>query len=199
MSRKNEEDVVTSRKRVLVTPHSHIDTEWYWSFSDTIAWSCEILHLVAERLRKDPAYRFGQDQVTIWAPVLARLDERDRKELIDAVTEGRIEPLGGMWTASELAEPGGESLVRQLQEGQRWMEAVLGRSARTAWFIDQFGQIPQLPQILAGAGFSAYVFGRDLPPDRPIDEFPADFWYVGPDGSRIQAHWMPGHYGDITD
>ncbi len=52
--------------RILVVPHSHIDTEWYWSYSDTISWSCEILELVCQNLRADPSYRFGQDQVTVW-------------------------------------------------------------------------------------------------------------------------------------
>ncbi len=131
--------------------------------------------------------------------MLDRLEQKDRDELLSAVSDGRLEPLGGMWTASELAEPGGESLLRQLQYGQRWMTSALGRTAGTAWFIDQFGQIPQLPQILNGTGFTAYVFGRDLPTDRSTLDFPADFWYVGPDGSRIQAHWMPGHYGPTDD
>ena len=106
-----------------------------------------ILELVCQNLRADPSYRFGQDQVTVWAPVLYRLEQKDRDELLSAVSDGRLEPLGGMWTASELAEPGGESLLRQLQYGQRWMTSALGRTAGTAWFIDQFGQIPQLPHI----------------------------------------------------
>lgn len=179
---------------VFVVPHSHIDTEWYWTYDTTIEWASEIVEKALRRIAEDVAYCFSQDQVTIMAPVWDRLSGADQAAWRAAVARGQWEPLLGLFTSPELAEPSGESLIRQILAGQSWTEQHLGQKAEVAWFIDQFGQIPQLPQILRKAGYRAYVFGRDLPPDRDIGTFPADFWYQGPDGSRILTHWMPAHY-----
>ncbi len=180
--------------QVFVVPHSHIDTEWYWTYDTTIDWAFEIIQEALHRVAQDPTYHFTQDQVSVMAPVWDRLSNEDQVEWRDAVARGQWEPLLGLLTSPELAEPSGESLVRQILAGQSWTEEHLGQKAQVAWFIDQFGQIPQLPQILRQAGYRGYVFGRDLPPDRDVEEFPADFWYEGPDGSRILTHWMPAHY-----
>ncbi|MDA8205638.1 MAG: glycosyl hydrolase-related protein [Thermaerobacter sp.] len=188
---------------VIVVPHSHIDTEWYWTYDTTIEWSTEILQQALDRVTHDPDYTFSQDQVTIMAPVWDQLSEEERKAWQSAVAEGRWEPLLGMMTSPGLAEPSGESLIRQILHGQAWTEAHFGQAAPIAWLIDQFGQIPQLPQILTQAGYTGYVFSRDVPPDRDIADFPTDFWYRGPDGSRILTHWLAGHYsmgpGNLTE
>ncbi len=179
---------------VMVVPHSHIDTEWFWSYETTIDWATEILRQALNRTVDDPKYCFSQDQVTIMAPVWDQLDDASRTAWQSVVDQGRWEPLLGFFTSPGLAEPTGESLVRQVLTGQEWTEAHFGRPARIAWLIDQFGQIPQLPQILSQAGYVGYVFSRDLPPDRDIANFSADFWYQGPDGSQILTHWLAGHY-----
>ncbi|MCL4520087.1 MAG: glycosyl hydrolase-related protein [Firmicutes bacterium] len=176
--------------QVIVVPHSHIDTEWYWTYDTTIQWSREIVQQALTRIAQDPRYHFSQDQVSVMAPVWNQMADDERTAWREAVARGQWEPLLGFFTSSELAEPSGESLVRQILYGQAWTQAQLGQAARIAWLIDQFGQIPQLPQILTQAGYQGYVFCRDLPLDRDITQFPADFWYQGPDGSRLLTHWL---------
>ena len=180
---------------VHVVPHSHIDTEWYWQLDTCIDWSVEIISLALGLMRRDPDYRFTQDQVTVLEPVYQRLSRQDRKFLREMVAQGRFEIAGAMYTQPEVAEPHGETLVRQLLYGLEWFEDVLGVKSEYAWLIDTFGQINQLPQILASAGVKYYVFGRDMPPDLELDEIKSDFWYESPDGTRLLTHWMPGHYG----
>lgn len=180
---------------VHVVPHSHIDTEWYWQLDTCIDWSVEIISLALGLMRRDPDYRFTQDQVTVLEPVYQRLSKEDREFLKEMVAQGRFEIAGAMYTQPEVAEPHGETLVRQILYGLQWFEDVLGAKSDYAWLIDTFGQINQLPQILASAGVKYYVFGRDMPPDLDMDEIKSDFWYESPDGTRLQTHWMPGHYG----
>ncbi len=175
-------------------PHSHIDVEWYWTFDTTRQWTREILDKAMALLRRDPEYRFTQDQVVLVKSYWEGLSEEERAEFRRMVEEGRLAIVGGMYVQPEVAEPSGESLVRQILFGQRWLVETFGKRARCGWFIDTFGQVPQLPQILSRAGFDAYVFWRDVPPNFPIDTLPADFWCESPDGSRILTHWLAGGY-----
>ena len=175
-------------------PHSHIDVEWYWTFATTREWTADILNKAMALLRRDPEYRFTQDQVVLLKSYWEGLSAEDRAFFKQMVAEGRLAIVGGMLVQPEVAEPSGEALVRQILVGQQWLEATLGVRARCGWFIDTFGQIPQLPQILRQAGFDAYVFWRDIPLEYPIESLPADFYCESPDGTRILTHWLAGGY-----
>ena len=155
-----------------VMPHSHIDVEWYWTFATTREWTADILNKAMALLRRDPNYRFTQDQVVLVKNYWDSLGAEDRAFFKQMVAEGRLAIVGGMYVQPEVAEPSGEALVRQILLGQQWLQATLGVRARCGWFIDTFGQIPQIPQILRLAGYDAYVFWRDIPPDYPIESLP---------------------------
>jgi alpha-mannosidase len=178
----------------FVMPHSHIDVEWYWTFATTRVWTADILNKAMALLRRDPDYRFTQDQVVLLKSYWEGLSAEDRAFFKQMVAEGRLAIVGGMHVQPEVAEPSGEALVRQILLGQQWLQTTLGVRARCGWFIDTFGQIPQIPQILRLAGYDAYVFWRDIPPDYPIESLPADFYCESPDGTRILTHWLAGGY-----
>jgi alpha-mannosidase len=175
-------------------PHSHIDVEWYWTFATTREWTADILNKAMALLRRDPDFRFTQDQVVLLRSYWEDLSADDRAFFKQMVVEGRLAIVGGMLVQPEVAEPSGESLVRQILLGQQWLAANLGVRARCGWFIDTFGQIPQLPQLLRQAGFDSYVFWRDIPLEYPVESVPADFYYESPDGTRILTHWLAGGY-----
>ena len=177
-----------------IMPHSHIDVEWYWTFATTREWTADILGKALALLRRDPEYRFTQDQVVLLKSYWESLGAEDRAFFRQMVAEGRLAIVGGMYVQPEVAEPSGEALVRQILVGQQWLKATLGVRARCAWLIDTFGQIPQLPQILRRAGYEAYVFWRDIPLDYPIASLPADFYCESPDETRILTHWLAGGY-----
>lgn len=191
--RKESMHSVTPRT-LFVMPHSHIDVEWYWTFATTREWTADILNRAMALLRRDPNYRFTQDQVVLVRSYWDSLGTEDRAFFKQMVAEGRLAIVGGMCVQPEVAEPSGEALVRQILLGQQWLQTTLGVRARCGWFIDTFGQIPQIPQILRLAGYDAYVFWRDIPLDYPIESLPADFYCESPDGTRILTHWLAGGY-----
>ena len=59
-----------------IMPHSHIDVEWYWTFATTREWTADILDKALALLRRDPEFRFTQDQVVLlksyWEGLRAR-------------------------------------------------------------------------------------------------------------------------------
>jgi len=178
-----------------VVPHSHIDVEWYWTFETTREWTEDIFQRALAFLRRDADYRFTQDQTVLVKTFYEGLNTDERAAFRRAISEKRFAIVGGMYVQPEVAEPSGESLIRQILVGQAWLQATFGLRARCGWFIDTFGQIPQIPQILRRAGYEYNVFWRDIPPHVDFESMPADFWWESPDGSRILTHWMPGGYG----
>lgn len=184
------------KKRVVhIVPHSHIDLEWYWDHATAMRWTTDIFTKALDLMRRDPDFRFSQDQVALIRPFYEGLGSADRAFFREMVDEGRFGIVGGMYVQPEVAEPRGESLVRQILVGKRWLASELGADVTVGWMIDTFGQISQLPQVLAKSGFRYNAFGRDIPAGMSADDFPSDFWHESPDGSRILTHLFPETYG----
>jgi len=185
-----------SVKRVVhIVPHSHIDVEWYWDHATALRWSADIFMKALDLMRRDPDFRFSQDQVALIRPFYEGLGPADRAFFREMVDQGRFGIVGGMYVQPEVAEPRGESLVRQILVGKQWLASELGADVEVGWMIDTFGQISQLPQVLAKSGFRYYAFGRDIPAGMNADDFPSDFWHESPDGSRVLTHLFPATYG----
>jgi len=179
--------------RIHVVPHSHIDTEWYWTGEEGDRFAVRAVGSALEMMERDPGFRFSQDQVTVLEPALRSLRRDMRSFLRDRVRVGDFEVVGGMYVQPEVAEPRGECLIRQILEGKRWFRSELDTDVTCAWNIDTFGQCTQLPQILSKSGYRWFVFSRGVPPSMSA-EMPSEFLYRSPDGSTITTHWMSGHY-----
>jgi len=184
--------------RIHVVPHSHIDTEWYWTRKTAEGFGIRTARAALDIMRRDPEFCFSQDQVTIVEPVLRALDQGQRRLLRQRLSQGNLEMVGGMYVQPEVAEPNGECLVRQILYGKRWFERILGVEVECAWNIDTFGQCTQLPQILSKSGYRCLFFGRGVDPALAAG-MPSEFYYESPDGSRMLTHWMSGHYAAIED
>ena len=185
-----------AQKFIHVVPHSHIDVEWYWTAATTRLWTEDILSRAMDLLRRDPDYRFIQDQVYLIREFYEGLPPSEQADFHRFVSEGRLELVGGMFVQPEVAEPNGECLVRQILYGQAWLQATFGFRSRIGWMIDTFGQIPQLPQVLARSGYSHVVFWRDISPEIDFKSMPSDFLWMSPDGTKIRTRWLPGGYSD---
>ena len=186
--------MVTGKRIVYIVPHSHIDVEWYWSYPTTLEWTKEIVARALAIMRRDPDYRFALDQVVLIEPVFESLSEGDKRFFLDMIGAGKLQIVGGMYVQPEVAEPRGESLIRQILLGKAWCSSMLGVDVETGWLIDTFGQMNQLPQVFAKSGFRYYAFMRDAPLTTEPAHVPADFLYESPDGSRVLAHLMPAGY-----
>ncbi len=183
------------RIKLYVVPHSHIDMEWFWTVQDVEHMLPELFYNSILRVMSgDPEMTFAQDQSLLIQMMLENASEEEKAHVAACVAADRIEPVGGMYVQPELQEPCGEALIRQIQIGQKWMQENLGRRALCAWHIDSFGQINQMPQILLQSGFESYVFMRDLHEKEDPAAFPTEFYYEGPDGSRILTHWLKNSY-----
>lgn len=192
---KEKKEVIEAKEvcKVHIIPHSHIDTEWYWTYGETKKRAIAIIEAVLSRMLKREDFTFAQDQVSILKPTLEYLDKEDREYLLKIIKQQRFEILGGMWVQPDAQIPHGEVLIRNISKGREWFYNNLGVKVEGAWNIDTFGQCPQIPQILNKSGFKYFVFWRGVP-GKIGKDLPNIFFWQSPDGSRILTHWMNKSY-----
>lgn len=178
-----------SSMRVVGVGHAHIDSAWLWPIRETVR-KCARTFASAVRLMDDhPEYRFVCSQAAQYDWIerhYPTLFERIRAKVAD----GRFVPVGGMWVEADMNLPGGESLVRQFVEGQRYFESRFGIRCREVWIPDVFGYPASMPQVYAAAGCDRFVTQK-LSWNKQ-NRFPHNtFWWEGIDGTRVLTHFPP--------
>ena len=170
--------------RVIMVGHAHIDSVWLWDWREGYEVVKATLRSALDRTREFPGMVFVHGSAAHFAwlenhPALFA-------EVAQAVEDGRIGLVTGMWVEPDTNLPSGEALVRQTVQGQRYFREKFRRTARVGALPDTFGHPWTLPQILAGAGMDTFLFMRPGPHEL---ELPAEvFWWTAPDGTRVLAH-----------
>ena len=181
----------STRRRVHIVPHTHWDREWYSSFQTFRLRLVDLLDDLLPRMEADPSYaRFLLDgQLAVVDDYLAvRPEAEDRLRRL--IGSGRI-AVGPWYTLPDEFLVGGETLVRNLQLGQRRADHF-GGAMPVGYLPDMFGHIAQMPQILAGFGFEHAVVWRGVP--AAVER--SGFWWEALDGTAVRAEYMPQGYGN---
>jgi alpha-mannosidase len=106
------------------------------------------------------------------------------------IRSGQWEPVGAMWVEADVNLSGGESLVRQILHGKRYLQSRFGVEARTLWLPDAFGYSAALPQILRRSGVDSFLTQKLC--WNQFNRFPhTTFLWQGIDGSRVFTHFPP--------
>ncbi len=176
--------------RYFVVSHTHWDREWYRTFQEFRARLVDAVDLVLDRLERDPEDRFVLDGQSIVLEDYLELRPRRAATLARLIHDGRL-AVGPWYVQPDTLLPSGESLIRNLEEGERVARAF-GPPARVAYTPDSFGHPAQLPQILRGFGLRWFVFWRGLGSE--LDRLPAEFAWQAPDGSTVCAHHLRRGY-----
>jgi len=138
-------------------------------------------------MEEDSGYTFAQDQ----PPTFMHLEGSGLMEKIEQlVRSGRLAPCGAMFSEPEGNMPSGESFVRQIMLTKRYFQNRFGVTPVSGWNLDSFsGHCWSLPQILSKSGIKHYTFANWA---NLIED--VEFWWEGPDGSRVLAYHLPCHY-----
>lgn len=174
--------------RLLATGHAHLDVAWLWPLWRTRQ---KVAHTVATALHlmdRYPDYHFSMSQPQVYA-YLKEDDPALYARLKQKVAEGRFEPVGMMWLETDCNLTSGESLIRQLLHGARFLADEFGVSSPIAWLPDVFGFSPVLPQLLRGCGIDCFLTTKLS--WSQVNRMPADtFRWRGIDGSEVLAHFV---------
>lgn len=164
--------------------NAHIDPVWLWRWTEGLETIRATFRSALDRMRESPDFVFTGSSAAFYA-MLEQVDPGLLDEIRERVAEGRWEIAGGWWGQPDANIPCGESLVRQALQGQRWFERAFGLTATVGYNPDTFGHPGSLPQILRGAGLTAYTFLRPGPHEK---ELPGNvFRWRAPDGSEVLA------------
>jgi alpha-mannosidase len=180
----------SGKDTIQVVGHAHMDMNWLWTYSETMQMCHDNLRQVAAFMKEFPDYTMVQSQAAVYNFV-EKVDPPLFELIRKYVQEGRLEPVGGMWTEADQNLPSGEAISRSFLLGQRYFQSRFEKMAKIGWLPDDFGHISQMPQILKLAGCDYFYFHRCKP-------YLGTFWWIGPDSSRVLCYANDTYNGDIT-
>ncbi|MEO5928618.1 MAG: glycoside hydrolase family 38 C-terminal domain-containing protein [Candidatus Kapaibacterium sp.] len=171
--------------------NAHLDPAWMWSWGEGMEAFIATCRSALDRMEETPEFIF-----TCSSAAHYRWVEEVEPELFDAirrrVLEGRWAIVGGWWTQADCNLPSGEGFARQALLGQRYFLEKFGRAALTGYSPDAFGHDAGLPQLLARAGMTGYIFCRPDPTELALPS--PLFRWIGADGSGVLGYRVPFHY-----
>jgi alpha-mannosidase len=168
--------------------HTHIDVAWLWRLKHTREKAARSFSTALRLMEKYPEYIFLQTQ-----PQLYEYIKSDYPEIYDQikkrVDEGRWEADGGMWLEADCNVTSGESLVRQLLMGTRFLHDEFGTECKYLWLPDVFGYSWALPQILKKSGIDTFMTTKIS--WNQYNRMPNDtFKWRGIDGTEVLTHFI---------
>ncbi len=171
------------QRQIYLVGHAHLDLAWLWAISETWEVAKRTFTSVLQLQAEYPQLTFCHSTPAIYSHI-----EQHCPDLFAAiqkqVTAGSWEVIGGLWVEPELNLIDGESIVRQLLYGQRYVLEKFGKISTVAWLPDTFGFCATLPQILASGGIEYFVTQKLRWND--TTQFPYDvFWWRSPDGTEL--------------
>lgn len=177
--------------------NSHIDMAWLWPWTETVEVVRNTFRSALDLMREYPDFKFSVSAAQAYSWMEEKYPDIFQ-EIVQRVSEGRWEIVGGMWVEPDLNMPGGESLVRQLLTGKSYFRKKFGVDVKIGWNPDSFGYNWQLPQIYKRSGIDYFLTQKLLWADE-FTKFPYRlFWWESPDGSRILTYF-PHNYAADTD
>lgn len=175
--------------------NSHIDMAWLWPWTETVEVVRNTFSSVLKLMQEFPDLKFAHSSVRTYAWIEEKYPALF-EEIRLRVKEGRWEIVGGMWVEPDLNMPDGESLVRQLLVGTRYLREKFGVDVKIGWNPDSFGYNWQLPQIYRRSGINYFVTQKMSWND--TTKFPHKlFWWESPDGSRVLAYFPNGYVNQL--
>ncbi|MEH2419328.1 alpha-mannosidase [Nostoc sp.] len=171
------------KSKIFLLGHAHLDLAWLWPVNETWNAAQNTFESVLKLQEDFPELIFCHSTPALYAWI-----EEYRPDLFGAiqaqVAAGRWEVVGGMWVEPELNLIAGESIVRQLLYGQRYIQEKFGKLSTVVWVPDSFGFCATLPQFFANAGIEYFVTQKLRWNDTTKFDYGA-FWWRSPDGSEV--------------
>ena len=168
--------------------HTHIDVAWKWTYAQTKEKAQRSFATVLELMKRYPDYIFMSSQPQLFAYVKEE-DPELFKRIQAAVKARRFEMEGAMWLEADCNLTSGESFIRQILHGKKFMKDEFGVESKTLWLPDVFGYSAALPQILRKCGVDTFVTSKIS--WNEMNTVPYDtFLWQGIDGTEIFTNFM---------
>lgn len=168
--------------------HTHIDVAWLWTLAQTKEKAQRSFATVLELMERYPEYKFMMSQPQLFR-YTSEADPELYSRIKQAVKDGRWELEGAMWLEADCNLISGESMVRQILHGKRFLKEEFGIDSKVLWLPDVFGYSAALPQILKKSGVNHFVTSKiswNNTNTMPYDTF----MWKGIDGTEIPTDFI---------
>lgn len=182
-----------SEPTLFVVGYAHLDTQWRWTYYDTIReFIPNTLHHNFDRFEKYPGYVFNFGGTRRFR-MMEEYYPEDFETLKQYVADGRWFPSGSAVDENDANVPSGESQIRQVLYGNKYTRDTFGVTSSEFMLPDCFGFPAALPSLLAHSGLKGFSTQKlTWNAVTPIP-FKVGVW-EGPDGNSIIAALDPGAY-----
>ena len=163
--------------------HTHIDVAWLWTLAQTREKSQRSFATVLELMKYFPEYKFMMSQPQLFK-YISQDDPKMFAKIKEKIKEGRWELEGAMWLEPDCNLTSGESLVRQILHGKRYLKNEFDIDSKILFLPDVFGYSAAMPQILKKSGINHFVTSKISWNDTNTMPYDTFIWQ-GIDGSEI--------------
>jgi alpha-mannosidase len=168
--------------------HTHIDVAWLWQLKHTREKAARSFSTVLRLMEAYPEYVFLQTQPQLYEYIQSDYPAL-YEQIKERIAEGRWEADGAMWLEADCNLTSGESLVRQMLYGMRFLQREFGKTSKYLWLPDVFGYSWALPQILRKCGIETFMTTKIS--WNQYNRMPHDtFRWRGMDGTEILTHFI---------
>lgn len=175
-------------QKVTAIGHTHIDLAWLWTVQQAIEKGERSFQTVFKLMDEYPDYTFVNSQPQQYQFMKDNYPEL-YAEIKKKIKEGRWEAEGAMWVEADCNLTSGESLVRQVLYGKRFLKEEFDVDSKILWLPDVFGYSAALPQILKKTN-TPYFMTTKLSWNQ-FNQIPYDsFFWQGIDGSKVLTHFI---------
>ena len=179
-------------KAILVS-HTHWDRAWYLPFEAFRFRLVGLIDRVIELLNGDPNFKcFVLDGQTVLIEDYLEIKPEKKEELIALIRNKRL-VIGPWYVLPDLFLVSGESIIRNLQYGDR-MCREFGGGLDVGYVPDPFGHIAQLPQILNGFDIDTFIFMRGMPEELAEKKSLLFHWKSPGDTGSVLAYYLRDGY-----
>ena len=182
--------------KVFLVPHTHADLCWP-EIPDYCMDTClACIDDLVEFQEQAPGFRFSMEHAYYLRQYLM-LHPENTDEITNLLQRGYFE-CGAFYLGPTELTAGGESLIRELYLGKRWLKERFNLDSKVVWNVDCPGHTQQLPQILKQAGVPYLVIWKEFnvfKHDYSGYTGPCLFRFASPDGSEVTSCFTPGGYG----
>jgi len=170
------------------TPGFHSDVIWLEDQRDyaVVLMGCTRQYL--DGCRADDDYGVFLHELTYLKPYVDS-NPGEGEYLRALIAAGRV-GTGGAHSLPSETIISGEAIVRNIAQGRRYHEAVLGDKPSVLMLWDVFGHVSQLPQIAVGCRYRAVLWSKDIRGARPL------FFQLAPDGTAVLTRRLMYGFGD---
>ena len=146
-------------KTVHIILNAHLDPVWLWSWRDGLDEVLNTSRYICGLLDQNPDAIFTRGEAWIYEQIL-KLDPGLFERIKSHVAAGRWSIVGGWYIQPDCNQPSGFAMEKQIALGKEFFCKYFGRFPKAGYNVDSFGHSAGLPDYMAAAGQSYYVYTR---------------------------------------